>query len=110
MPRCVAHVHDATTQVPGRATADADKDASFEVCADPRLVPALTARGYHRQSGNRFIHTKGTRAVIVDVLAPSCLGRLRPNQPHGDLVVDEIPASWSPCVCRTTRGGRRDPD
>ena len=35
---------------------------SFEVCADPRLVPALTALGYDRQSGNRFIRTQGTRA------------------------------------------------
>jgi len=64
---------------------------SFEVCADPRLVPALSALGYDRQSGNRFIRTQGTRALAIDVLAPSYLGRLMPNQPHGDLVVDEIP-------------------
>jgi len=64
---------------------------SFEVCADPRLVPALTALGYDRQSGNRFIRTQGTRPLVIDVLAPSYLGRLMPNQPHGDLVVDEIP-------------------
>ena len=61
---------------------------SFEVSADPRLVPAL---GYHRQSGNRFIRTQGTRALAIDVLAPSYLGPLMPNKPHGDLVVDEIP-------------------
>jgi hypothetical protein len=87
----LVHVHDATTQVPDRATADADMGVSFEVCADPRLVPALTALGYERQSGNRFKRTQGTRTLIIDVLAPSYLGRLMPNQPHGDLVVDEIP-------------------
>ena len=87
----LVHVHNATTQVPARATADADMGASFEVCSDPRLVPALTALGYDRQSGNRFIRSQGTRALVIDVLAPSYLGRLRSNQTHGDLVVDEIP-------------------
>ncbi len=87
----LVQVHDAATQVPGRATADADMGASFEVCADPRLVPALTALGYDRQSGNRFIRTQGTHALVIDVLAPSYLGRLIPNQTHGDLVLDEIP-------------------
>ena len=46
----LVQVHDAATQVPGPATADADKGASFEVCADARLVPALTVLGYDRQS------------------------------------------------------------
>ncbi|NMM24640.1 MAG: hypothetical protein HHJ11_14335 [Phycicoccus sp.] len=87
----LVQLHDAATQVPGRATADADMGASFEVCADPRLVPALTALGYDRQSGNRFTRTQGTRALVIDVLAPSYLGRLIPNQTHGDLVLDEIP-------------------
>jgi hypothetical protein len=54
----LVRVHDAATQVPDRATADADMGVSFEVSADPRLVPAL---GYHRQSVNRFIRTQGTR-------------------------------------------------
>jgi len=57
----LVHVHKATTQVPDRATADADMGASFEVCSDPRLVPALTALGYDRQSGNRFTRTQGAR-------------------------------------------------
>ena len=87
----LVRVHDATTQVPDRATADADMGVSFEVCADPRLVPALTALGYDRQSGNRFLRTQGTRPLVIDVLAPSYRGRLMSNQPHGDLVVDEIP-------------------
>jgi hypothetical protein len=87
----LVQVHDAAAQVPGRATADADMGASFEVCADPRLVPALTGLGYDRQSGNRFTRTQGTRALVIDVLAPSYLGRLIPNQTHGDLVLDEIP-------------------
>lgn len=87
----LVQVHDAAAQVPGRATADADMGASFEVCADLRLVPALTALGYDRQSGNRFTRTQDTRALVIDVLAPSYLGRLIPNQAHGDLVVDEIP-------------------
>ncbi len=87
----LAHVYHATTQVPDRATADADMGVSFEVCSDPRLVPALTALGYVRQSGNRFIRRQGTRALVIDVLAPSYSRRLRSNQTHGDLVVDEIP-------------------
>jgi hypothetical protein len=87
----LVHVSDAATQVPDRATADADMGVSFEVCADPRLVPALTALGYDRQSGNRFIRTQGTRTLVIDVLAPSSLGRLMSNQPHGDLVGDDIP-------------------
>jgi hypothetical protein len=73
---------------------------SFEVCADPRLVPALNALGYDRHSGNRFIRTQGTRPLVIDVLAPSYLGRLMSNQPHGDLVVDEIPGLLAPCDCR----------
>jgi hypothetical protein len=80
----------STTPPPRFPTADADMGVSFEVCADPRLVPALTALGYDRQSGNRFIRTQGTRALVIDVLAPSYLGRLMSNRPHGDLVVDEI--------------------
>ena len=70
----LVHVHDADTQVPDRATADADMGVSFEVCADPRLVPALMALGYGRQSGNRFIRTQGTRALVIDVLARLTLG------------------------------------
>jgi len=31
------------------------------------------------------------RPLVIDVLAPSYLGRQMSNQPHGDLVVDEIP-------------------
>ena len=86
----LVRVHDVATQVPDRGTADADMGVSFEVCADPRLVPALNALGYDRHSGNRFIRTQGTRPLVIDVLAPSYLGRLMSNQPHGDLVVDEI--------------------
>jgi hypothetical protein len=59
----LVRVHDAATQVPERATADADMGVSFEVCANPRLVPALTALVYDRQSGNRFIRTLGTFAT-----------------------------------------------
>ena len=54
-------------------------------------MPALIALGYDRQSGNRFIRTQGSRALAIDVLAPSYLGRLMSNQAHGYLVVDEVP-------------------
>jgi phytoene dehydrogenase-like protein len=50
--RCSAKSTTPPLRFP-RATADADMGASFEVCADPRLVPALTTLGYARQSGNR---------------------------------------------------------
>ena len=85
------HVHDAAAQVPSRATADADMGVSFEVCVDPRLLPSLTALGYDRESGNRFTRAQGERRLVIDILAPSYLGRLASNQRHGDLVVDEIP-------------------
>ena len=64
----LVQVHDAATQVPGRATADADMGASFEVCADPRLVPALTALGYDRH----------VRAALV-MKAHAYAGRLSDN-------------------------------
>jgi hypothetical protein len=96
----LVRVHDAATQVPDRATADADMGVSFEVCADPRLVPALTALGYDRQSGNRFIRTQGTRALVIDVLAPSYLGRLRSTSRTETLSSTRYPACWMPCGCR----------
>lgn len=97
----LVRVHDAATQVPDRATADADIRVSFEVCADPRLVPALTALGYESQSGNRFMRTQGTRALVIDVLAPSYLGRLISKTSRTETSSStRYPASWMPCVCR----------
>ncbi len=81
------------TGVPARETADADLGAQFSVVADPRLVANLQTLGYVRPgASNRFVRplADGLDATI-DVLAPSYTGRHEPNQPHGDLVVDEIP-------------------
>jgi hypothetical protein len=99
----LVHAHDAAAQVPSRATADADMGVSFEVCADPRLLPSLTALGYDRESGNRFIRAQGERRLVIDVLAPSYLGRLASNQRHGDLVVDEIPGLLDALLLAPTR-------
>lgn len=81
------------TGVPARETADADLGAQFCVVADPRLVATLQELGYTRPgASNRFVRPlpDGLEATI-DVLAPSYTGRHEPNQPHGDLVVDEVP-------------------
>lgn len=88
-------VHRVDHLVPGRETADADFGAPFPVVADPRLPAGLAARGYDRVEGNRFQRMrpdgKGELLLVVDVLAPSYEYRLKPNQRHGGLVVDEVP-------------------
>lgn len=87
--------HGVADRVPPRETADADFGADSDVVADPRLPAALGDLGYRRTSGNRFSRPHADAAgeldVTVDVLAPSAVGRLRSNQPHGDLLVDEVP-------------------
>lgn len=94
-------VHGVDDLVPARETADADFGAEPRVVADPRLVQALLDRGYRQPEGNRFTrtHTLPTlagaattdRDLVVDVLTPSYQSRLVTNQPHGTLVVDEVP-------------------
>lgn len=86
----VAH---QVTGVPTRTTSDADLGADFSVVSDDRLIEALTELGYGRpEASNRFIREidHETKAVI-DILAPSFTGKHEPNQPHGNMVVDEIP-------------------
>ncbi|PZS32584.1 MAG: hypothetical protein DLM59_07885 [Pseudonocardiales bacterium] len=87
--------HGVGDLVPPRETADADFGAAGDVVADPRLPAALTDLGYRRTSGNRFTRPHadaiGELDVTIDVLAPSAVGRLRSNQPHGALLVDEVP-------------------
>jgi hypothetical protein len=85
------HVHGVSGLVPSRETADADLAASEEVCADPRLAPALTDLGYRQREGNRFVRTDDGRELIIDVVVPSYLPHMRSNRTVGDLVVDEIP-------------------
>jgi hypothetical protein len=97
----LAAVHGVSDRVPARETADADFGAEYPVIADPRLLAALLDRGYRQAEGNRFLrqHTLPSldaaaapvRDLIIDVLAPSYQGRLVTNQPHGPLVVDEVP-------------------
>ncbi|WP_433531663.1 hypothetical protein ACQPYA_06120 [Micromonospora sp. CA-263727] len=89
-------LHDVTEQVPLRETADADFAALPTVIADPRLPAALLERGYRpREAANRFTRdftdTQGNLSLVIDILAPSYLGGLVPNQRHGELVVDEVP-------------------
>lgn len=87
----LVHHHGANGLAPPRETADADMGVPFDVCGDEQLVPALRAAGYSQTEGNRFVREDGDRELVIDVLAPSYVGRLVTNQPHGDLVVDEIP-------------------
>ena len=88
-------VHGVDHLVPGRETADVDFGASYPVVADPRLPAALESRGYMRVEGNRFTRTgqdgKGDLMLAIDILAPAYGDRLVTNQPHGDLIVDQIP-------------------
>lgn len=87
--------HGVSEMVPPRETADADFGAAYAVVADPRLPAALNRSGYTRESGNRFRRKQATSEgeldLVVDVLAPSYVGRLLTNQTHGELVVDEVP-------------------
>lgn len=82
-------------RVPARETADADFGAGYDVIGDARLPEALSSLGYRRTAGNRFERTDTASpdpiGLCVDVLAPSHQSRMLSNQPHGDLVVDEIP-------------------
>ena len=88
--------HHASHLVPTRETLDADFGALPQVIADPRLVLALRDLGYAPVgAANRFVRTlldpPGPLDLVVDILAPSYVGRLLPNQRHGDLIVDEVP-------------------
>lgn len=105
----LTEVHQVTNLVPPRETADADMGLSYEVAADPRLLPGLLNAGYTQTAGNRFIRTLGPEAgseagpgpvaeraggpleLVIDVLAPSYAGKLVTSQKHGQLVVDEVP-------------------
>lgn len=87
----IVHAFGAEAVAPARETADADLGVPFDVCADQRLVAALTDVGYRRIEGNRFRREVDDRELVIDVLAPSYQGRLVANQKHGELYVDEIP-------------------
>jgi len=87
----LVHHHGAEEFAPQRETADADMGVPFDVCGDDRLVPALRSAGYEQTEGNRFTRRDADRELVIDVLAPSYVGRMLSNQPHGDLVMDEVP-------------------
>lgn len=96
MVTLLAAAHGVSGQVPLRETADADFGALPQVIADPRLVQALRERQYAAPgAANRFVRrhrdNEGVVDLVIDLLAPSYQGRLLSCQPHGDLVVDEIP-------------------
>ncbi len=92
----MVRLHVALADVPEpvvRVTQDADMGVAATSARDPALVPGLEALGYTRPgASNRFIRTtdNGLR-LVIDVLAPAWGRRLVPNQPHGDMVLDEIP-------------------
>ncbi|KQR17574.1 hypothetical protein [Cellulomonas sp. Leaf334] len=87
----LASTSRATDVAPARETADADMGVPFDVRGDERLFAALLRAGYVQTEGNRFVRLDGHRELVIDVLAPSYLGRLVTHQEHGRLVVDEIP-------------------
>lgn len=71
---------------PARTTADADVGVRMQVVADGAFVDDLTARGYVKRGGNRFIRDGDT----IDVLVPAAASRARHNRRVGALVVDEV--------------------
>ena len=87
----LVHHHGAETLVPARETADADMGVALDVLGDDRLLEAILAVGYRQVEGNRFVRDADGRRLVIDVLAPSYLGRLEPNQHAGSMVVDAIP-------------------
>lgn len=87
----LVHRHGVSELVPARESADADLGVPFEVCVDPRFVPAIAELGYQLFEGNRFVRLDGERRLIIDVLVPSYVSKMQTNQPAGDLVVDAIP-------------------
>lgn len=88
----LVHHHQVDHLVPARETADADMGVGFDVLADDALPGALRRAGYTAENSNRFVRDDDRgRRLVIDVLAPSYLGRLQTNQPHGSLVVDEVP-------------------
>jgi hypothetical protein len=72
---------------PQRATADADAGLLFTAVADGSFLTALTARGYIKRRGNRFVRDQDA----IDVLVPAATSRARHNRRVGMLVVDEVP-------------------
>lgn len=88
----LVHHHQVDHLVPARETADADMGVGFDVLADDALPEALRRAGYTAQESNRFVRQDDHgRRRVIDVLAPSYVGRLQTNQAHGSLVVDEVP-------------------
>lgn len=88
----LVHHHRVNHLVPARETADADMGVGFDVLSDDTLPDALRRAGYVAERSNRFVREDDAdRRLTIDVLAPSYRGFLRTNQPHGALVVDEVP-------------------
>jgi len=87
----LVHYHGVADRVPERETADADMGVRYEVCSDPRLLPALLERGYQREDGSRLSRTDGDRELVIDLLTPSYTGRMQSNQAYGQFTVDEVP-------------------
>ena len=88
----LVHHHQVDHLVPARETADADLGVGFDVLSDDALPEALRRAGYSAEESNRFARDDDHgRRRVIDVLAPSYLGRLLTNQSHGAIVVDEVP-------------------
>lgn len=88
-------VHGVMSLVPERETADADFGAAPEVIGNEELVVRLRELGYVQVEGNRFartlFHADAPLDLVIDVLAPSYVGRLVADRPYGELTVDEVP-------------------
>jgi hypothetical protein len=76
-----------------RQTLDADLGVTQQVAADPALVAGLEGLGYERpESANRFIRQGAQgRRMVIDVLMPSYISRMKTNQRAGGMTLDAIP-------------------
>lgn len=73
----LVHHHQVDHLVPARETADADLGVGFDVLSDDALPEALRRTGYAAEKSNRFARADNHgRRLVIDVLAPSYLGRL----------------------------------
>lgn len=87
------HALRVGTDLPSRATRDADLAVDLLAVRDGRLLQRLSELGYRNAaSSNRFVLDSAGVPATIDILAPSYSTRHEPNVDAGTIAVDGIPA------------------